>query len=145
SNTSGAIGIGASSSDYASITPGSPATVSYSSTNTSSSQPAAGTLYTFYNCNVPITIAGTIAQGGTVAMANGDSLLTGKTSIFGVPASYTPFTISSPTGACSNPYTYSITGANAADYQIVPGSGSIPGGATATPTLTFTPRGTGLR
>jgi hypothetical protein len=114
------------------------------SINLASISITSGTVYKFFPCNVGL--AGSIAQGGTTAMNNGDSLLTGKQVQRGNNQTFQPFTISNSTSGCATrTYNYAISGANAADYQISPTSGTLIVGATSTPTLTFTPSGLGKR
>lgn len=100
-------------------------------------------------CEGNIRIAGSTAQGGTATMVNNDSLLKGYQVQRGSTGTRQPFTISLGTltnQACANrPYTYTISGINAADYSINPASGTLSDQQTATPTLSFSPNGTGIR
>jgi hypothetical protein len=149
--TSATMGIAAGSSNFISITPGSNPFSTTTATNqnvdVSSATISAGTMYVFSPCQSSVTIAGTVAQGGTVAMNNNDSVLTGKTVNRGNSQSFQPYTISMGAQPCntSTQYYYTITGPNAADYQISPATGSLLATQTNTPTLTFTPSGLGKR
>ncbi|MCC7438045.1 MAG: choice-of-anchor D domain-containing protein [Armatimonadetes bacterium] len=109
----------------------------------------ANTIYRFVPCDPNIAIAGNIAQGGTATMANNDSLLNGYQVQRGSVGTRQPFSITSGLGAypaCANrTYTYTISGANAADYSITPTTGIISTGQTLTPTINFTPSALGIR
>jgi hypothetical protein len=145
SSFSASIGAFASSSNFASIT-SSTSTISYSSANNSTTPPSSGTLYSMAPCQQNITIAGNPASGGSVTMANGDSLLLGRLVQRGNSSTYQPLTIAMGAQPCSPvSYTYTISGANAGDYQISPASGPIAASGTNTPTITFTPTGIGKR
>jgi hypothetical protein len=149
-NGNGQIGASTSNSNYASIANGNPATVSYTSTSQnnlrSTATPiSANTLFTLNPCQKNVDIAGVVAQGGTVAMNNGDALFTTTSVQRGSFGTYQPFTTSLGTNPCgSRTVTYAITGTNAADYQITSG-GTIGASGSLTPTITFTPSGLGVR
>jgi hypothetical protein len=136
----GQMGAQMSTSNYAGIS-GSSNTVSYAGDNSCSAAPAANTLYTLAPCVT--RISGTFLQGGTAAMADGDSLMQIITVQRGNNGTYTPFTITGPTCGTSN-YTFALSGAYASDYQIV-ATGSTTSGGTLTPSITFTPSGVGVR
>lgn len=146
SGWSASIGAAGSSSNYFSINPTSPAAYSFSSSYNSVSPPASGTLYSISPCQLNITIAGNVAQSGTAAMNNGDSIFVGQQVQRGNNRTYQPFTISMGSTPCSPvSYSYTFSGANAGDYSITPASGPIGGSGTNTPTITFTPSGIGVR
>lgn len=109
----------------------------------------ANTLYRFVPCDGNIAIAGNTAQGGTTTMATNDSLLKGYQVQRGSTGTRQPFNINLGLGtypACaSRVYTYSLSGANAADYSITPSTGTIASGQTLTPTISFTPSSLGIR
>jgi hypothetical protein len=150
-STSGTIGMANGSTNFVSVTPtgSNSATASTTTANNSvnlnaSTRPASGTVYRFRACG--LTIAGNTAQGGTTAMATGDSLLKNTIIYRGNPATFQPFTISNIFAGCTPPfYSYTISGPNAADYSITPNNGSLAANATSTPVLTFTPSGLGKR
>ena len=150
-NTNATIGLAATSSDYISLTPTSTgATISSTSVNNSvnlSSTPiSSGRLYTFTPCSRNITIAGNTLQGGTSAMAAGDTLFKNMQVQRGNSQAYQPYTVTNGALACNTrTFGYSITGPNAGDYQISPTTGSLAASNSNTPTLTFTPGGTGIR
>jgi hypothetical protein len=147
--TSGSIGMATSSSNFISITPnGASATRSNTTVNNSVSLASTpmnnATLYTFLPCNV--AIAGNTAQGGTTLMTSGDVLFSGLTTQRGNTTAYQPFTLSNATTGCaSRTYTYSISGAAAADYSLSETGGTLAIGSTSTPTISFTPSALGVR
>lgn len=149
---SATIGAATSSTNFASITPGSPATVSYTTANNSIdidvTTIAANTLYRLVKCELNISISGTPSEGGTTVMADGDSLIVDQETPVGESRAFMPYTIALGVNnnACApRSYTYSLTGAFAAEYAITPTSGKIGDGESYTPVLTFTPRGIGTR
>jgi hypothetical protein len=150
-STSGTIGMANGSTNFVSVTPtgSTSATISSSTANNSfnlnsSNRPGTGTIYRFRACG--LTIAGNTAQGGTTAMATGDTLLKNMVVYRGNPASYQPFTLSNTFVGCTPPfYSYTLSGPNAADYQISPTGGTLATNTTTTPVLTFTPSGLGKR
>ena len=149
---SATIGAATSSTNYASITPGTPATVSYTSQNNSididNTPISSGTLYTLVKCETNISIAGNTAEGGTVMMADEDDILTGLEVVRGESVDREPFTIALGfvSGACEpRDYRYSLDGAFPGDYQISTTGGTLNDMESNTPTITFTPGGLGLR
>lgn len=150
--TSATIGAGTSVTNFVSVTPGSPATVSYTVSNNAinlnNTQIPPNTMYTFVQCQPTIEIVGNVAQGGTSTMASGDVLLDGQQSAIGEGISLTPLTISnglSRTACATRSFTYTVSGPNASEYVVTPGSGTLLNGASNTPTLTFSPKGLGQR
>lgn len=109
----------------------------------------ANKLFRFVPCDPNIAILGNQAQGGTAAMANGDSLLKGLMVQRGSTGAFQPLSITLGLGdypACaSRVYTYTISGTNASDYSITPSTGTIASGQTLTPTVNFTPSALGIR
>lgn len=88
-----------------------------------------------------MTITGIIPQGGTATMANGDTLLNGKTVLVGTSANFTPLkvnNISTMNLAPAANVTYTITGGSG-QYTIAPPSASVGSNASSTPTITFSP------
>ncbi|MDB5033535.1 MAG: Fibronectin type protein [Chlorobi bacterium] len=136
----GTIGAAVNTSNYGSVT--TPSSISYSSCNSCNSYPAVNTVFSFSQCNV--TYTGNVAQGGTAAMNNGDTLLTSQTIQRGNAPTYQPFTINGP-GCGPTALNFTITGAAAADYSISPTSQTISSAAPFTPTITFKPVGVGKR
>jgi hypothetical protein len=136
----GQIGAQMNTSNYAGIS-GSSNTVSYTSDNSCSNPPAPNTVYTLSPCIT--TITGIVPQGGTLLMANQDSLMQNITVQRGNSGVYTPFTITGPTCGTST-FNLALSGPNAADYQIASTATTTSGG-TATPSITFTPSGVGVR
>ncbi len=146
SSYSASIGAFVSSTNFISITGGSTSSVSYTTANNSTTPPASGTVYSLTPCQSNITISGNVAQGGTAAMNNADSLLIGQRVQRGNTGSYTPFSIAVGASPCYPiSYTYSLSGANAGDYRLTPATGVIGASTSLTPTLSFSPSGLGKR
>ena len=137
----GQIGAQMSTSNWAGIS-GSSNTVSFSGgDNSCSAAPSSNTLYTLSPCVT--SIAGIFAQGGTQNMSDQDSLMQNILVQRGNTGTYTPFRITGPT--CGNStFNFTLSGPNAADYQIAPTATTTSGGTT-TPSITFTPSGVGVR
>lgn len=151
-NTSATIGAATSTTNFLSITPGSPATASTTAANHSINLNnmliPANTMYTLVRCQPRIEIAGNTSQGGTTQMADGDALLVDQQSVVGEGLPRNPFTIVNglTQSACDvRTYSYTLSGPNAAEYSIAPTGGSLGIGASATPTIIFTPAGLGER
>src|SRR5690606_167350 len=90
--------------------------------------------------------AGNVGQGGTANMANGDTLLRNLSVMRGSATGAAPLTITLPTPACApRGYSYTISGPNMGDYSVSPANGTLNDGASATPTVTVRPTGTGER
>ncbi|HVZ40657.1 MAG TPA: choice-of-anchor D domain-containing protein [Candidatus Kapabacteria bacterium] len=92
-----------------------------------------------------ISFVGIIPQGGTAAMATGDTLLLNTFVVRGTSANFTPFTLTNVgTNGALPPasITYTITG-GAGQYTINPPTSSLSNGQSATPTLTFNAVGVG--
>jgi hypothetical protein len=142
----GRVGLVASSSNYLQVNT-STNTTSTSDISGNSTFPASGTIYRFFVCGANVTIAGNTAQGAQTAnMANGESMFSSVSVQRGSSASFTPFTITNPANACgTRTFTYTITGPASGDYSITPPSGSLTATQSNTPTVTFTPQGTGTR
>lgn len=140
----GTVGVQVSTSNYASITPGAPATVSYAVSN-NAVMPPGGINKTYSLAPCTIILNGNVSQGGTLGMANLDTLLVPMTGMLQVPTQFTPFVVfpSSCTGASTVSYT--ISGPSAADYSISPLSTSIAPNGSSTPTITFTAQALGRR
>ncbi len=154
--TSASIGIAASgtANDFISVTPGSPISFSRTAINNSANIGSttnafnANLLLTFSPCLANVSIAGNPAQGGTLAMNEGDSLLLNREVSNGEDQTFQPFTVSlgGAIPACaSRQYIYLVTGTFAADYSISPQVGVLNDGQTNTPQLTFRPSGLGVR
>jgi hypothetical protein len=148
--TSGSIGLAASSSDYISVTPnGTSASFSRSSVNNNvdlnSTTISSNVVYTFTPCI--INWAGNIAQGGTATMANGSVLLSNITIERGQSVTLTPFTMSLGAGGCpTRSLTFTLTGPNASDYTVSPlGTVALAAGSTIPVTVTFNPATFGQR
>lgn len=141
----GGIGVIIDGSNYASVNSG---VVSYTSAS-SSSFPSAGTCYSFTPCQANVAFTGNVPQGGTVNMAEGDTLLANLQVVRGSQGQRTPFTLYNGTqtlSACATrTYTYTIGGTYANDYTITPANGSLTNGSSTIPTITFRPSGTGVR
>lgn len=147
-NGNGQIGASMSTSNYIAIALGTPPTAGNSITvNDLSRTPiAANTLFTLRPCQKNFTIAGNPGQGGTATMDSGAVLLANDRARVGSSIQRQPFTISMGEFPCgTSTYTYTLTGTNAADYSITPGSGNLGSFGTNTPTLSFAPSDTGLR
>lgn len=150
-STSATIGIADASNDFISVTPNySSATFSGTSVNnfnslsTSSRRIPSGTIYYFTPCN--IALAGDASQGGTALMAHGDTLFSATRQQRGDIVDYTPFTLNNTTSGCgSRNFTMSITGPHALEYSISTTGGTIGGGSSITPVITFNPYAPGLR
>ncbi len=103
---SATIGAATSSSNFASITPGNPATISYTSANNSidvdNTPIANGTLYTLVKCETQISITGNTSQGGTTKMADDDDILVDLQAVRGESVDRQPFSINIGfnSGAC---------------------------------------------
>ncbi len=147
SGQSASIGVCVSSSNYASVSPGSPATVSNSSANNGvGTFPSSGTIYRFTLCTPNIDITGNTSQGGTSSMAQGDTLLVGYQEYQGHTLDLTPFMLSQGSRPCNTRgYVLSIGGAYPGDYSVAPTSGTVDTNQSVTPTLTFAPHGVGIR
>ncbi len=145
SSNPGGIGVIVSASNYASVNSG---VVSYTSASTSTF-PSSGTCYSFTPCQSNVALTGNLLQGGTSAMADGDSLLVGFNVMRGSNAQRMPFTVyngNKTLNACATrTYRYAIGGAYASEYSITPGNGTLTNGSSSQPIITFTPGGTGLR
>lgn len=154
----GSVGVSISSTQFASINTSTPS-VSFSS-HSATYYPTSGTLYKLAPCVANLMIAGDLAQGGTVKMANNDSLFTGGAFLVqrGNAPTFQPFSASN--GSASLPacgtrtYTYSISGASASEYSLSNSasgpftsvlSGTLVNAATSTPYIRFTPTGLGVR
>lgn len=140
----GTVGVQVNTSTFASITPGAPATVSNAVSNNSVAPPGGiNKVYSFAPCT--IVLNGNVPQGGTLAMANLDTLLVPVTGMLQVPTQFMPFVVfpSSCTGASTVSYT--ISGPSAADYSISPVSTPIAPNGSSTPTITFTAQALGRR
>jgi len=139
----GFIGIGSTAGNYIGVAPGPPAST-YTTGNAivSPIPPAANTLYSFDCYNA--TIAGFTNDGGTSEMLDGDELLTSLLVDVGTSHVLHPFQ-TTVSGCASGTFTYTISGPNAADYQIAPSSVTLQSGQSSIPTLTFTPSSGGLR
>ncbi|MBS1914203.1 MAG: choice-of-anchor D domain-containing protein [Bacteroidetes bacterium] len=151
--TSGTIGIGASTTDYISVTPnGATATTSSAVSNNSIALHLtpinAGTSYTFTPCY--FALAGTPPLA-TAGMASGDSMLTTSTVMVGNEGTYSPFTITMPAGGCpSHNYTMTISGTNATEYRFTATgnqtvSGSLAAGSSISYVMGFRPTAIGTR
>lgn len=144
------IGLATTASNYLSVFPsgkGGP-TASSSSVN-DSFYPSDGTIpagymYSFTPCQIMYT--GDLAQGGTVNMADGDTLLADRKLMVYNTAMYTPFTMTMDAACSSRVITATISGANASDYEFAPSPASIVAGANPlNGTVTFRPTGVGIR
>ncbi len=149
---SATIGAATSSSNFASITPGNPATISYTSANNSidvdNTPIANGTLYTLVKCETQISITGNTSQGGTTKMAADDDILVDLQAVRGESVDRQPFSINLGfnSGACEpRDFRYTLGGAFPGDYRLSTGGGTLNNLETNTPTVTFTPGGIGLR
>lgn len=132
-------GANVNGSNYVSVYPTTGAV--YSSGCYYDAPPVSGTLYIFEGCKT--TITGNVAQGGTAAMNNGDVLLSGVSVQRGSSTTRTPLTVNQAGVLCSaKPMTYIFSGPAAADYSATPASTTT---YPSTPTITFTPNGTGTR
>lgn len=154
----GSVGVSINSTNFASINTSTPA-VSYSS-HSATYFPSSGTMYKLSPCSANLAIAGNLTQGGTVKMANNDSLFTDPSFLVqrGNTPVYQPF--SATNGSASLPacgsrvYTYSISGASASEYSLSNSasgpfasvlSGTVVNTATNTPYIRFAPTGLGVR
>lgn len=140
----GTVGVQVTTSNYASITPGNPATVSYAASNGSAMPPSnVNKQYGFDLCTIAIT--GNVPQGGTVGMVNFDTLMKSVSVMRGSSGTFQPLTVVPSGCQPSANMTYTISGANAADYSIAPPTASIPSGGTSAPVITFSPSLAGRR
>lgn len=144
------IGIAMSSSNFASVTPDGMggASVSYTDANdavvTADTPIPDNTLYTFNPCH--IQLAGDPSQGGTRELNDGDLFFDGVSIQHGGVQDFQPLTLSLDGSPCtSRDYRLTLSGPNAADYQISPNNGTVLAGESATPIITFSPTGNGVR
>lgn len=105
------------------------------------------TVFEFAPCDRKIKgLIGNVSEGGTASMKSGeDELLLNKQVQRGNTQGFRPFAFDMPTTPCGQ-WTYDVSfgGPAAAEYSIAPGSGTLIT-AGLTPTINFTPRGTGIR
>lgn len=140
----GTVGVQVTTSNFASITPGNPATVSYATSNGSAMPPSnVNKQYGFDLCT--IAIMGNVPQGGTAGMANFDTLMKSVSVMRGSSGTYQPLTVVPAGCQPSANMTYTISGVNASDYSIAPPTASIPSGGTSAPVITFSPSVAGRR
>lgn len=152
-STTATIGMATSTSNFASVTPGSPATVSYTvgnhSVNLNNTPIPDNTLYTFVQCESTVQIAGSTTEGGTVAMKDGDTLLVDRAGAIGEGLGFRPFTVTNGSKAKSacNPrnVTFAISGPSAGEYALSPTKALLQDQGSVSPLITFTPAGLGLR
>ncbi|HVK40409.1 MAG TPA: choice-of-anchor D domain-containing protein [Candidatus Kapabacteria bacterium] len=144
---SASVGMSINTGNFASVTFGSPSSVSYSSANNNNNTfPSSGVVLRWTLCQGNIALAGSTAEGGTAGMASGDTLLSTKSLTMGSTTTYRPFTATVGATPCAPlTYQFSITGPAAADYQISPTSGPLSANSSVTPVITFTPRADGPR
>ncbi len=154
--TAASIGMAAGSGNFFSLTPsgGTSATLSATVANNAVALHLTpitnGTIYAFTPCYFrPVGITG--AGGGTVSMADGDTLIN-RSYVYGsTPASFTPFSLTLPSGSCATRnYSIVISGAAASDYMFQSSgtqtiSGSLAAGGSITPVINFTPGGVDVR
>lgn len=146
-NWASRIGLVASSSNFVLVNSSSNTTTTSDITASTFTFPTEGKIYRFFACSQNVRIDGNVSQGAqTTAMANGASILSGFSVQQGSSAIYNPFTITNPADACgTRNFSYSISGPAAADYQILPGNGTLAATQANTPSLMFAPRGNGVR
>ena len=148
--TGGTIGAAVSEKNFASITPGDPATISSKEANNTINLKnitlADNTLYTIRPCEQDqIGIAGDPAQGGTAGMGNGDLLMSRIEVMRGSSVELQPFTVNLGPKACeSREFSYRISGPDAGSYNITPASGKLGERESNRPTVTFAPMKTGV-
>lgn len=144
------IGLATTATNYLSVFPsgkGGP-TASSSSVNDffypSDGTIPAGYMYSFTPCQ--ITYTGDPAQGGTIDMNDGDTLLAGMKTMVYNTAPYTPFSMSMDAACSSRVVTATISGPSAAEYSFSPSPASIvSGNKPLAGTVTFKPTGVGIR
>lgn len=149
---SASIGIADSTNDFLSMTPSGGTNVTFSTVvNNNNVQThltpiTANTVYRLIPCQRNIDINGDVAQGGTLVMKSGDSLLTGLQVMRGSSAIRQPFSVSLDQHICATRnFSISLSGPAAGDYQIAPPNGGLNAGDTQNVALTFTPQGIGIR
>ncbi len=138
--TSAAIGI-ANGTEYLSVAPSGSSTVSSTretSVDVSRTAISGGTVYTF----CPGGVTGNPASGGTAAAADGDTLLVGEEVVLSSSADFMPIEVKN---TCATNVSYTITGANAAEYAISSSNPGPLGLLTEIPTVRFSPAGIGVR
>jgi hypothetical protein len=154
---SASIGIAGATTDFVSVTPsGGTSGTASSVTNNNNVQPhitpiTTGTIYRFTPCYIQTAGLAGPANGGTVSMAPGDTLLANSTQVYGNSGSYLPFNLQLPAGSCATRlYSMTISGPAAANYTFQANgtqtvSGAIAAGATVGGGIVFTPSSTGVR
>lgn len=149
--TSATIGAATSSSDFMSIIPdysGAYAERSwvndYIDLSYEPYQIPQNTVYQLAPCNVNVT--GNIADGGTMTMTNGDTLLRGMTVQRGDMGSFQPLWIENYTGGCGGRnFTIDISGPDASEFSLDMTGGYLNNGESVFPTITFAPTANGVR
>lgn len=149
---SASIGIADSTNDFLSMTPSGGSSVTFSTVvNNNNIQThvtpiSNSTVYTLIPCQRNIDINGDVAQGGTLVMKSGDSLLNNLQVMRGNSAMRQPFSVSMGQHICAaRNFTVTITGPAAGDYQVAPPNGGLNAGDTQNVAITFTPQSVGIR
>ncbi len=154
-STSASIGVADGASDFISITPGSPATISTTTANNSISMPSNplsnGTMFEFIPCGITIAGRTGVGNGGTANAADGDTLFTSVRVTRGSTGAFTPISLQVPdyTVCGTRDYLMSISGTAAGEYTFSNGtqtmSGSVSVGTPVVPTINFKPSTVGYR